>query len=153
MRPPERAAIALMGLDSIARALRTGVARVKKASVRVALSAPISPGKYLVLVSGMEAGVEESWRAEVSDGAEAVVSTTCSSKALWSQYPMPSSSIIRAEQTYGKNEQKYDKSEQTYVKNEKKSPEKSGEGKIAPIAPAMPAYAASRLFMAICAGR
>mgnify|MGYP001985125904 CR=1 FL=1 len=46
---------------------------VKKASVRVALSEPISPGKYLILLSGMEAEVEESWLAGVSDGAEAVV--------------------------------------------------------------------------------
>ena len=73
MRRPELPAIALIELDSIARALRTGDAMVKKANVRVALSEPISPGKYLVLVSGMEAEVEESWRAGVSDGAEAVV--------------------------------------------------------------------------------
>ncbi len=73
MRRPELPAIALIEFDSIARALRSGDAMVKKASVRVALSEPISPGKYLVLVSGMEAEVEESWRAGVTDGAEAVV--------------------------------------------------------------------------------
>lgn len=73
MQRPELPAIALIEFDSIARALRSGDAMVKKATVRVALSEPISPGKYLILLSGMEAEVEESWRAGVSDGAEAVV--------------------------------------------------------------------------------
>ncbi len=73
MRRPELPAIALVEFNSIARALRSGDAMVKKAQVRVALSEPISPGKYLVLVSGLEAEVEESWRAGVADGAEAVV--------------------------------------------------------------------------------
>jgi len=73
MRRPELPAIALVEFNSIARALRSGDAMVKKAQVQVALSEPISPGKYLVLVSGMEAEVEESWRAGVSDGGDAVV--------------------------------------------------------------------------------
>jgi len=73
MRRPELPAIALLEFNSIARALRSGDAMVKKASERVALSEPVSPGKYLVLVSGGEAEVEESFCAGVADGGEAIV--------------------------------------------------------------------------------
>ncbi len=73
MRRPELPAIALLEFSSIARALRTGDVMVKKASVRVALSEPVSPGKYLVLISGGEAEIEESFRAGVADGGEAIV--------------------------------------------------------------------------------
>ena len=73
MRRPELPAIALIEFDSIARALRAGDAMVKKASVRIALSEPISPGKYLILISGMEAEVDESCRAGLAEGADQVV--------------------------------------------------------------------------------
>lgn len=73
MRRPDPPAIALLEFGSIARALRSGDAMVKKAEVRVALAEPISQGKYLVLVSGGEAEVEESWREGLADGGEAVV--------------------------------------------------------------------------------
>ncbi len=66
-------AIALIEFDSIARALRTGDAMVKRASVEVAYAGPVSPGKYLVLITGGEAEVEESWRAGRADGGDAVV--------------------------------------------------------------------------------
>ena len=73
MRRPDPPALALLEFSSIARALRSGDAMVKKADVKVALAEPISPGKYLVLISGREAEVDESWREGLFDGGEAVV--------------------------------------------------------------------------------
>ncbi len=46
---------------------------VKRAPVDVLFSGPVSPGKYLILVTGGEAEVEESWQAGMSDGGERVV--------------------------------------------------------------------------------
>ncbi|MCP4870744.1 MAG: BMC domain-containing protein [Proteobacteria bacterium] len=73
MRRPDPPAIALLEFSSIARALRTGDAMVKRADVSVLLAEPISPGKYLILITGGEAEVDESWRAGLADGADAVV--------------------------------------------------------------------------------
>ena len=66
-------AIALIEFDSIARAFRTGDAMVKRAVIEVAYAGPVSPGKYLVLITGGEAEVEESWRAGRADGGDTVV--------------------------------------------------------------------------------
>jgi microcompartment protein CcmL/EutN len=73
MHRPADPALALVELGSIARAMRTGDTIVKRAPVRVALTGPVSPGKYLILWTGDEASVEESWRAGVEDAAEALV--------------------------------------------------------------------------------
>jgi microcompartment protein CcmL/EutN len=69
----DKPAIALIEFDSIARAYRTGDAMVKRASVEVAYAGPVSPGKYLVLITGGEAEVDESWREGRADGGDAVV--------------------------------------------------------------------------------
>lgn len=66
-------AIALIEFDSIARALRTGDAMVKRALVDVAYAGPVSPGKYLILITGSEAEVDESWRTGRADGGDTVV--------------------------------------------------------------------------------
>lgn len=73
MHRSENPAIALLELDSIARALRTGDAMVKRALVSVAMAEPVSPGKYLVLVTGREAEVEEAWEAGVADAGSHLV--------------------------------------------------------------------------------
>lgn len=73
MRRPNPPAIALLEFDSIARALRTGDALVKRAPVDVLFSGPVSPGKYLILITGGEAEVEESWVAGVADGGDRIV--------------------------------------------------------------------------------
>ncbi len=73
MHRPDRPAIALLELDSIARALRTGDAMVKRALVEVAIAEPVSPGKYLILVTGTEAEVEESWQAGRADAGDHLV--------------------------------------------------------------------------------
>ena len=46
---------------------------VKRAEVRVQLAEPISPGKYLVLITGGEAEVDESWREGLEIGGDRVV--------------------------------------------------------------------------------
>lgn len=73
LRRPDQPALALIEFASIARALRSGDVMVKRADVTVALAEPVSPGKYLILISGYEAEVDESWRAGLADGGESVV--------------------------------------------------------------------------------
>jgi microcompartment protein CcmL/EutN len=53
--------------------MRSGDAMVKRAEVSVALAEPVSPGKYLILITGFEAEVEEAWIAGVADAGDAVV--------------------------------------------------------------------------------
>lgn len=74
MRRANPPAIALIELSSIARALRTGDAMVKRADVRVALAEAVSPGKYLILITGGEAEVEEAWLTGKADAGDALVS-------------------------------------------------------------------------------
>jgi microcompartment protein CcmL/EutN len=66
-------AIALVELDSIAIGVRAGDAMVKRAPVEVAYAGTVHPGKYLVLVGGDVASVEEALAAGLAAGAEAVV--------------------------------------------------------------------------------
>ncbi len=73
MRRPDPPAIALIEFGSIARALRSGDAMVKRADVQVLRAEPFSPGRYLVLITGGEAEVEESWRAGLEDAGTEVV--------------------------------------------------------------------------------
>jgi len=64
-------AIALIELDSIAIGMRAGDAMVKRAPVEVTFAGTIHPGKYLVLVGGDVATVEEAYAAglEAAKGA------------------------------------------------------------------------------------
>ena len=57
MRHADPPAIALVELDSIARALPTGDAMVKRAEVQVLEAHPFSSGHYLILITGGEAEV------------------------------------------------------------------------------------------------
>jgi len=59
----EYPALALVEIGSIARAHLVGDAMVKRAAVRVVKAGPVTPGKYLILIEGDEASVEESWLA------------------------------------------------------------------------------------------
>jgi microcompartment protein CcmL/EutN len=56
-------ALALIELGSIARGHRVADAMLKRAPVRLLRAEPVSPGKFLVLVSGDVASVEEALRA------------------------------------------------------------------------------------------
>jgi microcompartment protein CcmL/EutN len=66
-------AIALLEFNSIAIGMRAGDAMVKRAPVEVTYAGTVHPGKYLVLVGGDVASVEESYVAGLSAGGDAVV--------------------------------------------------------------------------------
>jgi microcompartment protein CcmL/EutN len=66
-------AIGLLELESIARGIVCADAVVKKAEVRLHVSEPVSPGKYLLLFSGGVAEVEEAFAAGVACAAERLV--------------------------------------------------------------------------------
>ena len=66
-------AIALLEFDSIAIGMRAGDAMVKRAPVEVTYAGTVHPGKYLVLVGGDVASVEESYGAGLSAGGDAVM--------------------------------------------------------------------------------
>ena len=62
-------ALGLLELSSIALGIRAGDAMVKKAPVRALVAGSVQPGKFLVLVDGDVASVEESMRAGLDAGA------------------------------------------------------------------------------------
>lgn len=66
-------AIGLLELDSIALGIRTGDAMVKRAPVELTLAGSVHPGKYIVLVGGDVASVEEAMAAGREVGAAALV--------------------------------------------------------------------------------
>ena len=66
-------AIALLEFDSIAIGVRAGDAMVKRAPVEVTYAGTVHPGKYLVLVAGDVASVEEAYTAGREAGAAALV--------------------------------------------------------------------------------
>jgi microcompartment protein CcmL/EutN len=66
-------AIALLEFDSIAIGVRAGDAMVKRAPVEVTYAGTVHPGKYLVLVGGDVASVEEAYAAGLDAGREALV--------------------------------------------------------------------------------
>lgn len=58
-----RPAVAILEFDSIARGIEAGDAMVKRAPLEVIRAGTVHPGKYLVLVGGPTAEVEEALRA------------------------------------------------------------------------------------------
>lgn len=66
-------ALALLEFDSIALGVRAGDAMVKRAPVEVTYAGTVHPGKYLVLVGGDVASVEEAFIAGRDTGASAVI--------------------------------------------------------------------------------
>lgn len=65
-------AIAVLELDSIALGLRAADAMVKKAPIDVFRIGTVHPGKYLILVGGSVAAVDESRREGLRIGGESV---------------------------------------------------------------------------------
>jgi microcompartment protein CcmL/EutN len=68
-------ALALLELASIAVGIEAGDAMVKRSPVEVLRAGTVHPGRYLVLVTGEVADVEEAFRAGVEVGGEALVDT------------------------------------------------------------------------------
>ncbi len=66
-------ALALIEFDSIAAGIEAGDAMAKKAPVAHIIAGTVHRGKYLVLVAGAVADVEESYRAGLAAGASTVV--------------------------------------------------------------------------------
>lgn len=73
--PSLQPALALVELASIAVGIEVGDAMVKRAPVDVVHAGTIQPGKYLVLVAGAVADVEEALAAGVEVGACCLVDT------------------------------------------------------------------------------
>jgi microcompartment protein CcmL/EutN len=83
MNPPKKpkatkqeklfSAVALIEFDSIAVGITASDAMVKKAPLAMLKAGTIHPGKYLVMVGGEVAAVEESYREGLSIGREAIV--------------------------------------------------------------------------------
>lgn len=66
-------ALGLLEFSSIALGIRAGDAMVKKSPVRALVAGSVQPGKYLVLVDGDVASVEEALAAGVLAGAPSVI--------------------------------------------------------------------------------
>jgi microcompartment protein CcmL/EutN len=66
-------AIALLEFDSVAIGVQAGDAMVKRAPVEVTYAGTVHPGKYLVLVGGDVASVEEAFAAGRDAGARCLV--------------------------------------------------------------------------------
>ncbi len=68
-------ALALIEFDSIAIGIQAGDAMVKKAPIASIKAGTVQPGKYLVLVTGEVAEVDESLQAGMEWGGESVIDT------------------------------------------------------------------------------
>jgi microcompartment protein CcmL/EutN len=72
-KPVTDPALALIEFDSIAAGILAGDAMVKKAPVAHIVAGTVHPGRYLVLVSGEVASVQEALTAGLAAGSSAVL--------------------------------------------------------------------------------
>jgi len=72
-RPPIEPALALLELDSIAAGIAAGDAMAKRAPIDLIRAGTVHPGRYLVLVGGAVADVEEALAAGREAAASAVL--------------------------------------------------------------------------------
>jgi len=68
-------ALALIEFNSIAIGIQAGDAMVKKALIASIKAGTVQPGKYLVLITGQVAEVDESLRAGIEWGGASVIDT------------------------------------------------------------------------------
>ena len=68
-------ALALIEFNSIAAGIQAGDAMVKKAPIASIKTGSVQPGKYLVLITGGVAEVDESLRAGIEWGGDSVIDT------------------------------------------------------------------------------
>ena len=66
-------AIALIEFNSISTGINAGDAMIKKAPIAVIKAGTVSRGKYLVLIGGSVASVEESFKEGLNIGSEVVI--------------------------------------------------------------------------------
>lgn len=72
-RPTIEPALALLELDSIAAGIEAGDAMAKRSPIDVIRAGTVHPGKYLILVGGAVADVEEALEAGREVGASSVL--------------------------------------------------------------------------------
>jgi len=72
-RPAIEPALALLELDSIAAGIEAGDAMAKRAPIDVIRAGTVHPGKYLILVGGAVADVEEALDAGREVGASSIL--------------------------------------------------------------------------------
>jgi len=72
-RPAIEPALALLELDSIAAGIEAGDAMAKRAPIDVIRAGTVHPGKYLILVGGAVADVEEALEAGREVGASSIL--------------------------------------------------------------------------------
>ncbi|MHB9032279.1 MAG: BMC domain-containing protein [Anaerolineae bacterium] len=68
-------AIAMIEFGSIGMGIRAGDAMAKKAPLESFIAGTVQPGKFLVLISGDVASVQEALQAGIDAGAESVLGT------------------------------------------------------------------------------
>jgi microcompartment protein CcmL/EutN len=73
--PPSEPAIALVEFNSVGYGIRAGDAMAKKSPLASFVAGTVQPGKFLVLISGEVAEVEEALQAGIETGGSAVIST------------------------------------------------------------------------------
>jgi microcompartment protein CcmL/EutN len=73
--PASEPAIALIEFNSVGFGIRAGDAMAKKSPLASFVAGTVQPGKFLVLISGEVAEVEEALQAGVETGAAAVIGT------------------------------------------------------------------------------
>lgn len=64
----EHPALSLIELDSVAAGIRTADVMVKRAPISLLKAGTVHPGRYLVMVGGSVASVEEAWKAGLEEG-------------------------------------------------------------------------------------
>ena len=69
----QQPAIGLIELGSIAKGLMTADAMVKKAPIEILLAKTVSPGKYIILISGDVASVDESVKTGIETAGDYLV--------------------------------------------------------------------------------
>lgn len=67
------AALGVIELTSLARAFAVADAAAKRAPALIWLAEPISPGRFLLVLTGEVAEVDEAWRAGLKAGGERVL--------------------------------------------------------------------------------
>lgn len=68
----KHSAIAVIELNSVARGIFTGDAMLKNSPVSMARSGSVHDGKYLILIGGSVASVEEAYRNGITAGMDSI---------------------------------------------------------------------------------
>jgi microcompartment protein CcmL/EutN len=90
-------ALALIELGSIARGHRVADAMLKRAPVTLLRNEPVSPGKFLVLVAGDVASVEESFAVGLDVAADRIVDNQIHPQAHDQLWPALRGEAVAAE--------------------------------------------------------